>query len=133
VDYDEHIHIIALSVKFARGRIRCSPARAAIPPTRPSSSPNAPRRLGPTAPCSGAVLQQADAGGLFQHFREWRAARACHRALQHSGRCGVEIGVDTVQRRLAQHCKNIVGIKEAGGNADRREPMRAALRTRFES
>ena len=38
------------------------------------------------------------------------------------GRCGIEIGVDTV-KRLAQECKNIVGIKEAGGNARSREPV----------
>ena len=32
------------------------------------------------------------------------------------GRCGIEIGIETV-KRLATDCKNIVGIKEAGGSA----------------
>jgi 4-hydroxy-tetrahydrodipicolinate synthase len=47
------------------------------------------------------------------------------------GRCGVEIGVDTV-KRLAAACKNIVGIKEAGGSCDRVSQLRAALDSRFE-
>ena len=46
------------------------------------------------------------------------------------GRCGVEIGVETV-RRLAQECKNIIGIKEAGGSADRVSALRAALGPKF--
>jgi 4-hydroxy-tetrahydrodipicolinate synthase len=46
------------------------------------------------------------------------------------GRCGVEIGVDTV-KRLARECQNVVGIKEAGGNPDRVSQLRAALGPRF--
>ena len=45
------------------------------------------------------------------------------------GRCGIEIGVDTV-KRLAAACKNIVGIKEAGGSCDRVSPI--ARRARAE-
>ena len=47
------------------------------------------------------------------------------------GRCGIEIAVDTVQR-LAHDCKNIVGIKEAGGSCDRVSQLRAALGPKFE-
>jgi 4-hydroxy-tetrahydrodipicolinate synthase len=39
--------------------------------------------------------------------------------------------VETV-RRLTRACKNIVGIKEAGGNADRVSQLRAALGPKFE-
>jgi 4-hydroxy-tetrahydrodipicolinate synthase len=42
----------------------------------------------------------------------------------------VEIGADTV-KRLVRECKNIVGIKEAGGNADRVSQLRAALGPKF--
>ena len=71
------------------------------------------------------------AEGLFEHFR----AIACQTRLpivlyNIPGRCGVEIGVDTV-KRLAQECKNIVGIKEAGGHADRVSQLRAALGPKF--
>jgi len=39
--------------------------------------------------------------------------------------------VETV-KRLAKDCKNIIGIKEAGGNPDRVTQLRAALGPRFE-
>ena len=45
-------------------------------------------------------------------------------------RCGIEIGVDTV-RRLARECKNVIGMKEAGGTADRVTQLRAALGPKF--
>ena len=47
------------------------------------------------------------------------------------GRCGVEISVETV-RRLAGACRNIVGIKEAGGNPDRVSQIRVALPADFD-
>ena len=69
--------------------------------------------------------------GIFQHFREVaRATRLPILLYSIPGRCGVEIGVETV-RRLAAECKNIVGIKEAGGNADRVSQLRAALGPQF--
>jgi 4-hydroxy-tetrahydrodipicolinate synthase len=46
------------------------------------------------------------------------------------GRCGIEIGVETVSR-LAHDRGNIVGIKEAGGNPDRVSQLRAALGSGF--
>jgi 4-hydroxy-tetrahydrodipicolinate synthase len=47
------------------------------------------------------------------------------------GRCGVEIGVETVAR-LHRECRNVIGIKEAGGNPDRVSQLRGALGPRFE-
>jgi len=47
------------------------------------------------------------------------------------GRCGIEIGIDAV-KRLAAECKNIIGIKEAGGSCDRVSQLRAALGPKFE-
>src|SRR4029450_10911837 len=56
--------------------------------------------------------------GLFQHFREISPFPRLPLVLYSvPGRCGVEIGTETV-KRLAGECKNIIGIKEAGGNAD---------------
>src|SRR5207302_6876988 len=70
--------------------------------------------------------------GLFQHFREVARSTKLPIVLYSiPGRCGVEISVDTV-KRLAQDCKNVIGIKEAGGNSDRVSQLRAALGPRFE-
>ncbi len=133
VDYDEHIHIIEQSVKCAGGRIKVlagtggNSTSEAILLTQRAEKAGANGSL-QVAPYYNKPTQE----GLFQHFRE--VARCTHLPLllySIPGRCGIEIGVDTV-KRLAQHCKNIVGIKEAGGNADRVSQLRAALGPRFE-
>jgi 4-hydroxy-tetrahydrodipicolinate synthase len=70
--------------------------------------------------------------GLFQHFREVaRKSKLPIMLYSIPGRCGVEIGVETV-RRLARECKTVIGIKEAGGNPDRVTQLRAALGPRFD-
>jgi 4-hydroxy-tetrahydrodipicolinate synthase len=70
--------------------------------------------------------------GLFQHFHAVARATKLPIVLYSiPGRCGVEIGVDTVNR-LAHDSVNIVGIKEAGGSADRVSQLRAALGQDFD-
>lgn len=133
VDYDEHIHIIALSVKFARERIKVlagtggNATSEAILLTERAEKAGANGSL-QVAPYYNKPTQE----GLFQHFREVaRHTRLPLVLYSIPGRCGIEIGVDTV-KRLAQQCETIVGIKEAGGNADRVSQLRAALGPSFE-
>ncbi len=133
VNYEEHIHIIALSVKFAARRIKVlagtggNSTSEAIYLTEHAEKAGADGSL-QVAPYYNKPTQE----GLFQHFREVaRKTRLPIVLYSIPGRCGVEIGVDTV-KRLARECKNIIGIKEAGGNADRVSQLRAALGPRFE-
>ncbi len=133
VDYEEHIHVIALSVKFAAGKIKVlagtggNSTHEAIYLTEHAEKAGADGSL-QVAPYYNKPTQE----GLFQHFREVSRRTKLPIVLYSiPGRCGVEIGVDTV-KRLAHACKNIVGIKEAGGNADRVSQLRAALGPRFE-
>jgi 4-hydroxy-tetrahydrodipicolinate synthase len=57
--------------------------------------------------------------GLFRHFKEVANATSLPILLYNiPGRCGVDIGADTVLR-LAEACRNIISIKEAGGSVDR--------------
>ena len=133
VDYDEHIQIIALSVKFARERIKVlagtggNSTSEALLLTERAEKAGADGSL-QVAPYYNSPTQE----GLFQHFREVaRHTRLPIVLYSIPGRCGVEIGVDTV-KRLAQECKNVIGIKEAGGNADRVSQLRAALGPQFE-
>src|SRR5207249_11307333 len=132
VNYDEHVHIIALSVKFAAGKIKVlagtggNSTTEAIYLTGHAEKAGADGSL-QVAPYYNKPTQE----GLFQHFREVaRHTRLPIVLYNIPGRCGVEIGVDTV-KRLAQECKNIVGIKEAGGHADRVSQLRAALGPKF--
>jgi 4-hydroxy-tetrahydrodipicolinate synthase len=133
VDYDEHIHIIALSVKFAHGRVKVlagtggNSTSEAIHLTERAEKAGADGSL-QVAPYYNKPTQE----GLFQHFREVaRRTRLPIVLYSIPGRCGVEIGVDTV-KRLARECRNIIGMKEAGGSADRVSQLRAALGPRFE-
>ena len=133
VDYEEHVQIIALAVKLVAGRVRvlagtgANSTREAIYLAQAAEKAGADGLL-QVAPYYNKPTQE----GLFQHFRAIaRATRLPIVLYSIPGRCGVEIGVDTV-RRLAQECGTIVGIKEAGGSADRVSQLRAALGPRFE-
>ena len=133
VNYQEHIQIIALSVKFAAGKIKVlagtggNSTSEAIYLTEHAEEAGADGSL-QVAPYYNKPTQE----GLFQHFREIaRRTRLPIVLYSIPGRCGVEIAVETVQR-LARKCKNIIGIKEAGGNPDRVSQLRVALGRSFE-
>jgi 4-hydroxy-tetrahydrodipicolinate synthase len=133
VDYEEHVRLIERSVKFARGKIKVlagtggNSTSEAIYLTEQAEKAGASGSL-QVAPYYNKPTQE----GIFQHFVEVaRHTRLPIVLYSIPGRCGIEIGVDTV-KRLAHECKNIIGIKEAGGNADRVSQLRAALGPRFE-
>lgn len=133
VDYDEHVRIIALSVKYAAGRIKVlagtggNSTSEAVYLTEHAEKVGANGSL-QVAPYYNKPTQE----GLFQHFREIARKTKLPIVLYSiPGRCGIEIGVETVQR-LARECRNIIGIKEAGGNPDRVSQLRATLGPRFE-
>jgi 4-hydroxy-tetrahydrodipicolinate synthase len=133
VDYEEHVRLIERSVKFARGKIKVlagtggNSTSEAIYLTEQAEKAGASGSL-QVAPYYNKPTQE----GIFQHFVEVaRHTRLPIVLYSIPGRCGIEIGVDTV-KRLAHQCKNIIGIKEAGGNADRVSQLRAALGPRFE-
>ncbi|PZR74852.1 MAG: 4-hydroxy-tetrahydrodipicolinate synthase [Chthoniobacterales bacterium] len=69
--------------------------------------------------------------GLFRHFQAIAQATALPIMLYNiPGRCGVDIGPETVER-LAMDCANIVAIKEASGSVDRVSQLRARLPEAF--
>lgn len=132
LDYEEHIRVIALCVKFAAGKIKVmagtggNSTKEAIYLTQEAEKAGADASL-QVAPYYNKPTQE----GLFQHFH----AVACSTHLpiilySIPGRCGIEIGVDTVNR-LAHDSVNIVGIKEAGGNPDRVSQLRVTMGHKF--
>ena len=133
VDYDEHIRIIEVVVNAAAGRVKVlagtggNSTKEAIYLTQRAEKVGADGSL-QVAPYYNKPSQE----GVFQHFREVaRSTRLPIVLYSIPGRCGIEISVDTV-KRLAAACKSIVGIKEAGGNADRVSQLRAACGPKFE-
>jgi len=132
VDYAEHVEVIKLSVKFAGGKIKVlagtggNSTSEAIYLTKEAEKVGADGSL-QVAPYYNKPSQE----GLFQHFHAVaRATKLPIMLYSIPGRCGVEIGVDTVNR-LAHDSVNIVGIKEAGGSCDRVSQLRATLGEKF--
>lgn len=132
VDYEEHIRLIALAVKFAGGKIKVvagtggNSTKEAIYLTQEAEKVGADASL-QVAPYYNKPTQD----GLFQHFHAIARSTKLPLILYSiPGRCGIEIAVDTVNR-LAHDSVNIVGIKEAGGNPDRVSQLRAALGPKF--
>ncbi len=133
VDCDEHIRIIELCVKFAAGKIKILAGTGANSTSEAIALTIAAEKVGAdgslqVAPYYNKPTQE----GLYQHFKAIAQNTKLPIILYSiPGRCGIEIAVPTV-KRLAADCKNIIGIKEAGGNADRVSQLRAALGNKFE-
>jgi len=132
VDYEEHLEVIRMAVKFAARKVKvlagtgANSTSEAVYLTREAEKIGADGTL-QVAPYYNKPTQE----GLFQHFREIAHSTGLPVVLYSiPGRCGVEIGVETV-RRLARDCKNIIGIKEAGGSCDRVSLLRAVLGPKF--
>jgi 4-hydroxy-tetrahydrodipicolinate synthase len=132
VDMAEHVKIIALSVKFAAGKIKVlagtggNATSEAIHLTQEAEKAGVDGTL-QVAPYYNKPTQE----GLYQHFKAISKATKLPIMLYSiPGRCGVEIAVETV-KRLAADCKTVVGIKEAGGTCDRVSQLRAVLGTKF--
>jgi 4-hydroxy-tetrahydrodipicolinate synthase len=132
VDYEEHIRLVALAVKFAAGKIKViagtggNSTKEAIYLTQEAEKAGADASL-QVAPYYNKPTQD----GLFQHFHAIaRSTKLPILLYSIPGRCGVEIGVDTVNH-LAHDSVNIVGIKEASGNPDRVSQLRATLGPKF--
>ncbi|HEY3857539.1 MAG TPA: 4-hydroxy-tetrahydrodipicolinate synthase [Verrucomicrobiae bacterium] len=132
LDYKEHIEVIARSVEFAAGRIHVmagtggNSTSEAVHLTQEAEKAGADSSL-QVAPYYNKPTQE----GLYRHFLEIsRVTRLPLVLYSIPSRCGIEIGVETV-RRLASATPRIIGIKEAGGNADRVSQLRAALGRKF--
>ena len=132
LEFEEHIRVIELAVQTAGGRVKvlagtgANATAEAIHLTRAAEAAGADGSL-QVAPYYNKPSQE----GLFQHFKKIaRATRLPIILYSIPGRCSIAIEVPTVMR-LAKACKNIVGIKEAGGDADRVSQLRAALGQRF--
>ncbi len=132
LDCEEHIRVIELAVKFAAGKVKVlagtggNSTSEAMLLTKAAEEAGADGSL-QVAPYYNKPTQE----GLFQHFHAIaRATRLPIVLYSIPGRCGIEIAVDTVDR-LAHDSVNIVGIKEAGGNADRVSQLRAVLGPKF--
>jgi 4-hydroxy-tetrahydrodipicolinate synthase len=130
--HDEREKVIQATVKIANGRCKVLAGtgsystRDVIEATRSVEKTGADGAL-VVAPYYNKPSQE----GLFRHFRAIAQATPLSVVLYNiPGRCGVDIGPDTVAR-LAESCRTIVAIKEAGGNVERISELRQRLPDSF--
>jgi 4-hydroxy-tetrahydrodipicolinate synthase len=126
--YQENIDVIARAVKFARGKIKVIAGTGANATSEATYLTRAAEEAGADASLQVApYYNRPTQEGLYQHFKTIAGVTSLPIVLYNiPGRCGVEIAIDTV-KRLKESCKNIVAIKESGGNCDRVSQLRAAL------
>lgn len=133
LDHDEHGRVVAVAVEAAAGRCKVIAGTGSNATTEAISLTREAERLGADAALLVApYYNKPSQEGLYLHYRAIAESVGIPLILYSiPGRCGIEIGVDTVAR-LAADCKNIVAIKEAGGSVERVNQLRAALPTEFE-
>ena len=130
--HDEKHEIIERVIKIAKGRCQVI-AGAGTNSTRDSIEA---AKFAEKAGADGVLLvapyyNKPSQEGLFRHFKAIADATKLPVMLYNiPGRCGVDIGPDTVLR-LAQDCHNIVSIKEASGSVDRVAELRRRLPEKF--
>jgi 4-hydroxy-tetrahydrodipicolinate synthase len=128
VTHEEHLDIIRCTIEAARGRVPViagtgsNSTREAIDLTEAADAAGADGML-LVAPYYNRPTQE----GLFQHFG--RIAEATDKPIilySIPGRCGVEIGVNVIERLRARY-PHVAHIKEAGGSVDRVDQIILAL------
>jgi 4-hydroxy-tetrahydrodipicolinate synthase len=126
--HDEHVRLIELTVRRVNRRARViagtgsNSTREAVEYTQEAEQLGADAAL-LVAPYYNKPTQE----GVYRHFLAVAKSTALPLVLYSiPGRCGIEIGVETVAR-LAADAKNIVAIKESGGSVDRVSKLRQAL------
>lgn len=133
LDHAEHMRVIELGVKFAKGRCKVIGGTGSNSTSEAVSMTVEAERLG----CDAALLvapyyNKPSPEGLYRHFAKIAEATKLPLILYSiPGRCGIEIGVETTVR-LAKGFSNIVAIKEAGGSVERVSQLRAVLPPEFD-
>lgn len=129
----EHHRVIELAVKAAAGRCLVIAGTGSNSTAEAISLTQEAEKAGADAVLVVApYYNKPSQEGLFRHFKAIASATKLPIVLYSiPGRCGIEIGVETVCR-LAEACPNITAIKEAGGSVDRVSQLRQALPASFE-
>ena len=133
LSYEEHIAVIEFTVRTVAKKIKVLAGTGANSTEESIYLTKAAERAGAdgslqVAPYYNKPTQE----GLYQHFKAIAKATKLPIVLYSiPGRCGIEIGLETV-KRLASDCPNIVGIKEAAGVPDRVSSIRAACGAKFD-
>jgi 4-hydroxy-tetrahydrodipicolinate synthase len=128
----EREQVIRITVEIGKGRCQVLAGTGSNSTTAAIAATRAAEKMGVdgmliVAPYYNKPSQE----GLFRHFQAIAQATSAPIMLYNiPGRCGVDIGAETVER-LAMDCANIVSIKEASGSVDRVSDLRGRLPEAF--
>jgi 4-hydroxy-tetrahydrodipicolinate synthase len=130
---EEHLRVIELAVQQVAGRCKVIAGTGSNSTVEAIHLTVEAERLGSDAALIVApYYNKPTQAGLIEHFGAIaNAVKLPIMLYSIPGRCGIEIGVDTVAT-LAQRHSNIVAIKESGGTVERVSQLRAALPSSFE-
>jgi len=133
LDHEEHAEVIRVAIKAANGRVKVIAGTGSNSTKEAIALTQEAEKLGADAALLVApYYNKPSQEGLYRHFKAVADAVKIPIILYSiPGRCGIEIGVDTVAR-LARDCANIVCIKEAGGSVERVNALRSVLPASFE-
>ncbi len=132
LDCEEHLRVIEITIQEAAGKVKVLAGTGGNATQEAIHLTQEAQRLGADGSLQVApYYNKPSQEGLYQHF-EAIAKKVELPIILYSipGRCHVSIEVPTV-KRLAQACPHIVGIKEAGGDADRVSQLRQAMGSEF--
>lgn len=132
LDHSEHAQVIELAIKFSKKRVPIIAGTGSNSTAEAISLTRDAERLGADAALLVApYYNKPSQEGLFHHFRRIANSTSLPLVLYSiPGRCGIEIGVETVARLVAE-CPTVVAIKEAGGSVERVSQLRSVLPEKF--
>ncbi|MEI6033672.1 MAG: 4-hydroxy-tetrahydrodipicolinate synthase [Verrucomicrobiae bacterium] len=133
LDQDEHNEVIRTAIEAAHGRCPVMAGTGSNATSEAVALTAEAERLGAdSALLVAPYYNKPSQEGLYRHFRAISESVKIPLVLYSiPGRCGIEIGAETVVR-LAGDCPNICAIKEAGGSVERVSQLRSVLPPEFE-
>lgn len=131
--HEEHTEVIRVAIETAKGRCLVIAGTGSNSTNEAIALTVEAEKLGADAALLVApYYNKPSQEGLYRHFKAIAQAVKIPIVLYSiPGRCGIEIGVETVAR-LAQDCPNITCIKEAGGSVERVNALRQVVPPAFE-